>query len=325
MLTTGEPAGIGPDITLQLALHELPIGLVALGDLKLLEQRRQQLGLDVVLRPVTAGSRPPPHQPGQLLVMPERLDAPATAGILSTANADYVLRLLRRAVALLTADGAFDALVTAPVQKSVINDAGIRFTGHTEYLAELTGVSRPVMLLVKDTLRVALVTTHVPLADVPRQVTGERVTEVIRILRHALNTAFGIAQPRILVCGLNPHAGESGHLGSEEKNIIAPALDALRRQGFDLVGPVPGDTAFTAHRLRDVSAVVAMFHDQGLPVIKAAGFGAIVNVTLGLPIIRTSVDHGTALELAGTGQASCQSLLSAVALAAGLTAGRLVS
>jgi 4-hydroxythreonine-4-phosphate dehydrogenase len=241
--------------------------------------------------------------------------------VLDPANADYVLRTLRKAAALVAADAPFDALATAPVQKSVINDAGFAFSGHTELLAQLTGAAQPVMLLVKDSLRVALATTHLPLAAVPAAITPTRISDVIRILQRGLRSQFGITRPRILVCGLNPHAGESGHLGREEQLVIEPTLDALRSEGMDLVGPVPADTAFTAERLKGISAVLAMFHDQGLPVIKAGGFGGIVNVTLGLPIIRTSVDHGTALELAGTGKASAASLLAAVLLARRMVVG----
>jgi 4-hydroxythreonine-4-phosphate dehydrogenase len=248
------------------------------------------------------------------------LHVPAAAGVepgvLNPANARYVLRLLD-----LAADGCiggqFDAMVTAPVQKSVINDAGVPFLGHTEYLAERTG-GYPVMMLAAGPLRVALATTHMPLAAVPSAITRERLDRVLRTLNRDLQTRFDIANPRILVCGLNPHAGESGHLGREEIDVIAPTLTALRAGGLHLTGPAPADTAFTPHMLEHADAVLAMFHDQGLPVIKYAGFGQAVNVTLGLPIVRTSVDHGTALSLAGAGKADPGSLAAAVELAIAL-------
>ncbi len=242
--------------------------------------------------------------------------------MLDPANADYVLKLLNVA-----ADGClsgeFDAMVTAPVQKSVINDAGVPFSGHTEYLAQYvdkgTGNAYPVMMLANTELRVALATTHLPLRQVSAAITDELLTKVIRILDHDLRARFGLAAPRILVCGLNPHAGESGHLGREEIDVIAPTLERLRKQGLTLIGPAPADTAFTPHMLKQADAVLAMFHDQGLPVIKYAGFGDAVNITLGLPIVRTSVDHGTALTLAGTGQADASSLVAAIQMALQMT------
>ena len=320
LITTGEPAGIGPDITLQLATQPLDARLAVLGDPQLLAARSRDLGLAVTLRQLDPEQAPARHERGSLQVIAEPLSAPVTSGTPNPANAAYVLRLLERGAALAGAPGPYDALVTAPVQKSTINEAGVAFSGHTEYLAQLTGAPQPVMLLVSDELRVALLTTHLPLAAVPAAVTEERLAATLTVLHGGLAQQFGIAAPRILVCGLNPHAGEDGHLGHEDRDIIAPALAALRARGLDVLGPVPADTAFTPERLSGVAAVLAMFHDQGLPVIKARGFGNIVNVTLGLPLIRTSVDHGTALDLAGTGQASPASLLSAVALAARLVA-----
>jgi 4-hydroxythreonine-4-phosphate dehydrogenase len=240
--------------------------------------------------------------------------ASVRCGQLDPANAGYVLRLLDAAI-----DGCvrsdFDAMVTAPVQKSVINDAGIAFTGHTEYLAERTGAPLPVMMLTSGSLRVALATTHLPLSAVSSAITRPLLEQVLRILDHDLRARFGITAPRILVCGLNPHAGESGHLGREEIEVISPVIEQLRQHGMQLIGPQPADTAFTPHMLQQADAVLAMYHDQGLPVIKHVGFSDAVNVTLGLPIVRTSVDHGTALNLAGTGKADAGSLISALELA----------
>jgi 4-hydroxythreonine-4-phosphate dehydrogenase len=247
------------------------------------------------------------------------LAVPAIAGQLDARNARYVLALLDRALAGCRS-GEFAAMVTAPVQKSVINDAGIAFTGHTEYLAEACGVPRPVMLLAAGSLRVALATTHLPLRAVSDAITGESLDEVLAILQHDLVARFGIARPRIGVCGLNPHAGESGHLGREEIDVIAPAIARARARGIGASGPWPADTIFTPRQLANFDVVLAMFHDQGLPVLKHAGFGEAVNVTLGLPVIRTSVDHGTALDLAGTGKAESGSLLAALRLAAELAA-----
>ena len=302
-VTTGEPAGIGPEIAAALLARDRPgVRIVLVGDRALLEQR---------------GGRPIPA--ANLLHVP--LAAPSSAGRLDPANAGYVLRLLDAAVDGCTA-GRFAAMVTAPVHKGVINDAGVPFTGHTEYLAERTGARRPVMMLVGGGLRVALATTHLPLAAVSAAVTPALLTDVLTVLEAGLRTQFGIATPRILVCGLNPHAGEGGHLGREELDVIEPVLARLRAAGLHLTGPVPADTAFLPERLAGHDAVLAMYHDQGLPVLKRAAFGAGVNVTLGLPIVRTSVDHGTALDLAGTGRADAGSLLSATQLAAALGRGR---
>lgn len=314
ILTSGEPAGIGPDLCLMLAAQPWPCALVVAGDEQLLAQRAQQLGLQVTLQRYQPGASAAEHQPGTLQVLHVPLAAAAHAGQLDPANARYVLALLDAALAGCMS-GEFQAMVTAPVQKSVINDAGIPFSGHTEYLAEHSGGAHPVMMLATDDLRVALATTHLPLNQVSAAITGELLGTVLRILDHDLRQRFGIAQPRILVCGLNPHAGESGHLGREEIDVIAPALQGLRQQGLTLIGPAPADTAFTPHMLAQADAVLAMFHDQGLPVIKYAGFASAVNVTLGLPIIRTSVDHGTALALAGTGQADPSSLAAAIQMA----------
>jgi 4-hydroxythreonine-4-phosphate dehydrogenase len=317
IVTSGEPAGIGPDLCLAIAARDWPCDVVVAADTDLLSQRARQLQLDVRLLPYDM-STSAPHQPGTLRVLHIPTAATVVPGKLDVANARYVLNLLD-AAARGCLDGEFDAMVTAPVQKSVINDAGIPFSGHTEYLAERTGGSHPVMMLATDTLRVALATTHLPLQAVSAAITEELLDRVIRIIDHDLRIRFGIATPRILVCGLNPHAGESGHLGREEIEVIAPTLERLRRQGLHLVGPAPADTAFTPHMLAQADAVLAMFHDQGLPVIKFAGFGDVVNITLGLPIVRTSVDHGTALSLAGSGRADAGSLVKAMQMALRMT------
>lgn len=321
ILTAGEPAGIGPDLCLAVADREWDCELVVASDIELLKQRASTLGLDVTLIHFDADRPAQRHRRGNLLVRHIPVANAVRAGALDRANALHVLGLLDAAIEGCTL-GRFDAMVTAPVQKSVINDAGVPFSGHTEYLAERCGGMHPVMLLASGTLRVALATTHLPLHAVPAAITADLLERVINILHADLRSKFGIAQPRILVCGLNPHAGESGHLGSEEINIISPTLKALRNAGLDLIGPAPADTAFTPHMLDGVDAVLAMFHDQGLPVIKYAGFGNAVNVTLGLPIIRTSVDHGTALDLAATGRADAGSLIAAIELALELCAAR---
>lgn len=317
ILTSGEPAGIGPDLCIDIAARSWPCDLVVAGDLALLKDRARQLNATMRFATVGHPAQHAEHQPGVLRVLHHPTGAAVRTGKLDTANARYVLTLLDTA-----ADGClrgdYDAMVTAPVQKSTINDAGIAFSGHTEYLAERTGAALPVMMLVADRLRVALATTHLPLTAVSAAITRSSLEQVLRILDHDLRTRFNLRAPRILVCGLNPHAGESGHLGREEIDVITPTLDALRSQGLQLIGPVPADTAFTPHRLEQADAVLAMYHDQGLPVLKYAGFGNAVNVTLGLPIIRTSVDHGTALNIAGTGSADAGSLMAAVEMAIGM-------
>ena len=310
-LTPGEPAGIGPDLCVQLPSHKLPARLVAVTDKNLLLQRAARLGLSLEIRDYRPDA---PASPGTLEVLHVPLCTEAQAGILDPRNAPYVLDTLTRA-ANGCLNGEFDALVTAPVHKGVINDAGIPFTGHTEFLAELTGTSKVVMMLTGGGLRVALATTHLPLREVPDAITRENLEAVTRILHRDLVQRFGIPNPKILVAGLNPHAGESGHLGREEIEVIAPVLDKLRAEGLNLVGPLPADTLFTARQLEGSDAQLAMYHDQGLAVLKYASFGGGVNVTLGMPIIRTSVDHGTALDLAGTGKADVGSLLAAIELA----------
>lgn len=314
-ITSGEPAGIGPDITLALLQQQAwDADLVVIGDPALLQARAQQLGIAVQFRTYTDGEAARAHVPGTCRVLPINCPAAVTAGELNPANAPYVLATLRRAVDGCLS-GEFAAMVTAPVHKGVLNEAGIPFTGHTEFLAELTATPLPVMLLVAGNLRVALATTHVPLAQVSRLLTRELLLNVLGILHHDLQDKFGIAHPRILVSGLNPHAGEGGHLGTEELETIIPALAQCRNQGMAVEGPLPADTLFTPHHLERADAILAMYHDQGLPVLKHVGFGKAVNVTLGLPLIRTSVDHGTALALAGTGKADVGSLHAAIALA----------
>ena len=318
-VTAGEPAGIGPDLCVALARRRLPACIVVVADRELLKDRARRLRVPLRLVEFTPDYAGKPVA-GALMVKHLPLERHATAGRLDPSNSRYVLRTLCVA-ADGCRDGIFDAMVTAPLQKSVINEAGIAFTGHTEFLAEHTGTGHVVMMLVGGGMRVALATTHVALKDVARSITREGLERTLRVLRQDLIGRFSIAKPRIFVAGLNPHAGESGFLGREETAIIVPVLDKLRRAGFDLAGPLPADTLFHPQRLKHCDCVLAMYHDQGLPVLKYASFGAGVNVTLGLPIIRTSVDHGTALDLAGTGRAEAGSLIEAVKLAARLARG----
>ncbi|MEN6584794.1 MAG: 4-hydroxythreonine-4-phosphate dehydrogenase PdxA [Sulfuricella sp.] len=312
-LTAGEPAGIGPDLCVLLAQQAYPARVIVLADKTLLAARAKALKLPLAIMDY-APLADQPAPPGALEVMHVPLAAPVQPGKLDAANSRYVLDTLRSAVEGCL-NGTFGALVTAPVHKGVINDAGIPFTGHTEFLAEQTGTPRVVMMLVGGGMRVALATTHLPLKDVPAAITSDSLSEVIWILHRDLVSRFAISHPRILVAGLNPHAGEGGHLGREEIEVISPVLDVLRAQGMDLRGPLPADTLFTPRMLAECDCVLAMYHDQGLPVLKHASFGGGVNVTLGLPIIRTSVDHGTALDLAGSGDAESGSLLAALDLA----------
>ena len=314
-ITAGEPAGIGPDIILTLLQQQQwPVDLVVIADPAVLRERAQQLGINLRLRPYTPDEAQRPCEAGECFILPVACAAPVTTGVLDPANAEYVLQTLRRASAGCMS-GEFAAMVTAPLHKGIINDAGIPFTGHTEFLAELTHTPLPVMMLTAGTLRVALATTHVPLGMVSFLITPELLEDVLVILQRDLQEKFGIPDPHILVCGLNPHAGESGHLGMEEIEVIAPTLEHLRQRGMKLTGPLPADTLFTPRHLQGADAVLAMYHDQGLPVLKYAGFGKAINITLGLPIIRTSVDHGTALDLAGTGKAETGSLREAIELA----------
>jgi 4-hydroxythreonine-4-phosphate dehydrogenase len=312
-LTSGEPAGIGPELCLAIAQDAPDCELVCLADRDLLASRARLTNADVQLREYDPRAKVR-HSPGTLNVLHVPCPVPSEPGRLDTRNAPYVLALLDRAVDGCLA-GEFDAVVTAPVQKSVINDAGIPFMGHTEYFAARTNTPQPVMLLVAGTLRVALATTHLPLKAVSDALETDRLIDTVRILDRGLRDRWHIEAPRIAVCGLNPHAGERGHLGDEELRIIAPALEACRFQGLHVDGPLPADTVFVPHALARYDAVLAMYHDQGLPVLKHAGFGRAVNVTLGLPLVRTSVDHGTALDLAGSGRADAGSLAAALALA----------
>ncbi len=314
-LTTGEPAGIGPDLALQLARAAFPARIVAIGDEAMLAARARKLGLDVPIRRHVPGGL---QNPDALEVDHVPLAREARPGQLDPANGPYVLATLDRAIDGCLR-GAFDAMVTAPVHKGAINDAGIPFTGHTEYLAARTGTEHVVMMLVGGGLRVALATTHLALADVPKAITRESLTATLRVIDAAFRVHFGIARPRILVSGLNPHCGESGHLGREEIDVIEPVIAALIAEGLALEGPIPADTLFVPERLKRGDCALAMFHDQGLPVLKYASFGHGVNVTLGLPIVRTSVDHGTALDLAGSGRAEAGSLAEALRLAIEIT------
>ncbi|OUD14516.1 4-hydroxythreonine-4-phosphate dehydrogenase PdxA [Thioflexithrix psekupsensis] len=314
-ITLGEPAGIGVDIVLMLARENFPLRLVVIGSIDLLRQRATLLGIKVELIAVTLQDIIPPHCPNQLFVINIPLNAEVTPGVLNPANAEYVLNTLR-AAAIVAVHGLFDAIVTAPVHKGIINAAGVSFSGHTEFFAALTNTPQVVMMLATGKLSVALVTTHVPLAQVSALITPARLESVIRVLYTDLQRKFALNAPRILVCGLNPHAGENGHLGREEMEVIIPVLEKCRAEGMVLIGPVAADTAFTDASLTGIDAVLAMYHDQGLIPLKQRGFGEAVNITLGLPIIRTSVDHGTALELAGTGQAKPNSLRAALHSAA---------
>lgn len=320
-LTPGEPAGIGPDLVIALAQSAQQHEIVAIADPELLVTRAGQLGLPLQIRLINLSQAPRPTASGELAVLAVPLHEPAQAGQLNAKNAAYILNCLDIAVAACI-NHQCAALVTGPVQKSVINDAGIAFSGHTEYLAAKTGTEKVVMMLATAGLRVALATTHLPLRDVAAAINTRELIQVIRILHHDLQYQFGIGSPHILVCGLNPHAGEGGHLGREEIDIIEPALKQLREEGIKLQGPLPADTLFTPKYLDKADAVLAMYHDQGLPVLKFKGFGQAVNVTLGLPIIRTSVDHGTALDIAGTGRADIGSLHTALTYALAMISAR---
>lgn len=309
VITAGEPAGVGAELCVQLAAagHDL----VVIGDKSLLQQRAAQLGIALTMTDWSADSI---AQLNTLRVIHVPLVAPSQAGVLDKANSRYVLAVLERAIQGCQS-GEFAGMVTAPLHKGIINDAGISFTGHTEFLAEQTNTHRDVMMLVGGGMRVALATTHLPLKDVAAAITAPLLEEVLRIIDHDLRVRFGLATPRILVAGLNPHAGEGGYLGREELDVMIPVLDKLRAAGMNVSPPLPADTLFTPHKLAQCDCILSMYHDQGLPVLKHASFGGGVNVTLGLPIIRTSVDHGTALDLAGTGKADCGSLLAAIQLA----------
>ncbi len=299
IITPGEPAGVGPDITAQVLQKQWPAELIVVCDPDLLMTRAKKLGLTI---------------PAAVTILPVKLATPSEPGKLNRANANYVLHCLETAADACLQQRA-DALVTGPVHKGVMNDANLHFTGHTEFLAQRCNVKQAVMLFVTPQTKVALATTHLPLAHVPKAITKEKLQTVLRIMHSELQKKFGIAQPNILVCGLNPHAGEQGHLGREEIDIIEPALKELRTENIAVLGPLPADTVFTEKYLTSADAVLAMYHDQALTVVKYLGFGNAVNVTLGLPIIRTSVDHGTALDAAGTAHADAGSLSAALQLA----------
>ncbi len=319
-ITAGEPAGIGPDLCVQLAAAPPDIPFVVIADKNLLQQRAAQLGIALKVHEMVSGDSRglfnlPLPASCSLSVIHVPLTAPCQAGRLDAANSEYVRAVLRRAVQGCQA-GEFSSMVTCPVHKGIMNDAGIPFTGHTEFLAEQTHTAQVVMMLVGGGMRVALATTHLPLSAVPSTITAVLLESVLRIVHRDLQSRFGITQPRILVAGLNPHAGEGGYLGREEVEVMTPVLDRLRAEGIDVSAPLPADTLFTPRKLAQCDCVLAMYHDQGLPVLKHASFGQGVNVTLGLPIIRTSVDHGTALELAGSGKAEVGSLQEAIRVAA---------
>ncbi|VAW50027.1 4-hydroxythreonine-4-phosphate dehydrogenase [hydrothermal vent metagenome] len=313
VITSGEPAGIGPDLVLQLAQNDWPMELVVLADKTLLIQRAKELGLTLSFKAYHANLPPEPSQKNQITLLDIPTEVPVQTGVLNPKNACYVIKLLKTAIHGCLS-GEFSAMITGPVHKGVINESGLPFTGHTELLAEESHTKQVVMMLATPGLRVALVTTHLPLMEVPKAITKKLLTDVLNITHHALTQQFGIQNPRILVAGLNPHAGEDGHMGREEIDVISPVLASLKSQ-MNLSGPLPADTLFTPNYLKQADAVLAMYHDQGLPVLKHVGFGNAVNITLGLPFVRTSVDHGTALDLAGTGKADDRSFRYAINVA----------
>ena len=317
ILTTGEPSGVGPDLVLAAAEDHWDAHLIAIGDKALLAERAKALGLNIELLPYSSTDTPQRHQPGQLPLIEIPLHAVCKPGKPDVQNASYVLAQLDMAVTLCQS-GECAAMVTAPVHKAVINEAGVPFSGHTEYLTGATGTQQSLMLLMSGDLRVALATTHLPLRAVPDALDPHRLKQTLHTLHHDLVSRFGCAVPRITVLGLNPHAGEGGHLGSEDQELIAPVCETLRGEGMDILGPVPADSAFIPSLRAQTDAYLAMYHDQGLPVLKALGFHGAVNITLGLPIIRTSVDHGTALDLAATGKADGGSLRAAIETAIAL-------
>jgi len=312
-VTPGEPAGIGPDICIDLAFRAVPAEVVFIADPELMRQRARLLGKQLNIVICDLDSPPQLSKPGVMKIFPAALRQSVECGVANPENAAYVLDALRLA-ATGCLDGKLDAMVTGPVDKSVINEAGMTFTGHTEYLAALGG-GTPVMMLATPQMKVALVTTHIPLAKVSAAISQEHLESVIRVLARDLQSHFGIAKPHILVCGLNPHAGENGHLGREEIDVILPAMENLRGANCTLSGPYPADTVFIPEVRQQGDVILAMYHDQGLPALKSAGFGQAVNISLGLPFIRTSVDHGTAVSLAGTGTARADSLMAAVDMA----------
>lgn len=313
IITPGEPAGIGPDITIKIAQQNWDAEIICVCDPELLFSRATQLGLPLEIETFDSAKKTESHQPHRLKVIPVLLRDQCIPGKLNVKNAEYVIECLRIATRFCLNENA--ALVTGPVQKSIINDAGISFSGHTEFLAQQCGTSHPIMLFVVDQLRVALATTHLPLSKVSSSLTAHHLLNTLRILNHELKNKFSISKPRILVCGLNPHAGENGHLGREEIELITPVIQQLQQENIYVTGPLPADTVFTQKYLETADAILAMYHDQALPVVKYMSFGHAVNVTLGLPIIRTSVDHGTALGIAGTQHSDAGSLRAALQLA----------
>ena len=316
-ITPGEPAGIGPDLVLAIAQQSWPAELVVIASKALLQQRAKVLSLPLTFRDYNQSSVAKPQEAGTLTVLDVKLAEPCVAGTLNSANGAYVVETLRLASEM-NISGEFDAIVTGPVHKGLINKAGIAFSGHTEYFANQANCTDVVMMLATPGLRVALVTTHIPLAYVAKAITSDRLQKVSRILHNDLRSKFGIKAPKIYACGINPHAGEDGHLGREEIEVMEPAFAELRAEGIDIIGPLPADTIFQEKYLVEADAILAMYHDQGLPVLKYKGFGSSVNITLGLPFIRTSVDHGTALELAGTSKADSGSFIEAMTSAINL-------
>ena len=315
LITTGEPAGIGPDLIIKLLRIQHDYNLTVIGDPKLLEQRAKLLSIPVEIMIVTENDSHDVSSNKKIIkVLPIELNVNSNPGTLDIKNVNYIIKMLEISCEYCL-QNKFDALITTPIQKSIINDAGIKFSGHTEYLAKICNVDSPVMLLTCRNLRIALVTTHLPLIDVPKAISRYRVTKVINTVIEEMVNKFGVKQPKITVCGLNPHAGEDGYLGNEEKKIIMPAINEFIEKGYVISGPVPADTAFREEQRKKTDVYICMYHDQGLPVLKTFGFGEAVNITLGLPIIRTSVDHGTALKIAGTGQAQTGSLLAAIDMA----------
>lgn len=315
IITSGEPAGIGPDLCIKLSQREINARMLVLGNEELFRQRAKELSLTLDINPVLPlESELENHTPGQLNLFSIPLEKPVVAGSLNKNNASYVIKQLELAIDACVSK-KFRAMVTGPVHKGIINQAGMTFTGHTEFLAEKTHTRLPVMMLQTAGLRVALATTHVPLKEVPNKISRELLIDIVTILNQDLEQKYGIENPEILVCGLNPHAGEGGYLGDEELRIIKPAIHVCRDQGINVIGPLSADTIFSSENLESADVFLAMYHDQGLPVIKYKGFGETVNVTLGLPIIRTSVDHGTALNLAGTGKADERSFMEAINVA----------
>ena len=325
LITTGEPAGIGPDLIIKLLRIQHDYNLTVIGDPKLLEQRAKLLSIPAEIMIVTENdSRDVGDNKKIIKVLPIELNIDSSPGKLDIKNVNYIIKMLEVSCEYCL-QNKFDALITTPVQKSIINDAGIKFSGHTEYLAKICNVDSPVMLLTCRNLRIALVTTHLPLIDVPKAISRYRVTKVINTVIEEMVNKFGVKQPKITVCGLNPHAGEDGYLGNEEKKIIMPAINEFIEKGYVISGPVPADTAFREEQRKKTDVYICMYHDQGLPVLKTFGFGEAVNITLGLPIIRTSVDHGTALKIAGTGQAQTGSLLAAIDMADKIVKNKLLA